>query len=167
VGKGVSASERTNDVYHPPSILTLRCFAASLLRLSILTATFFIHLILHVREIYYGLDSSCSRDLLWFGNFMFERFIIDWKLHVREIYCGFGLYFHLSNLSTYMFTILTYSSPSILTLRDFVACFAGPFLRRSCLGPLFYHLLVSTLIILTYYRLAVLSVGRNRSHNHL
>jgi hypothetical protein len=100
--------------------------------------------ILHVREIYYGLDSSCSRDLLWF------RF-----------------YFHLSNLSTYVFTILAYSSPSILTLRDFVACFAGPFLRRSCPGPLFYHLLVGALIILTYYRLAVLSVGRNRSHNHL
>jgi hypothetical protein len=35
-----------------------------------------------LRRLFYPLDSSCLRDLLLIGFFMFERFIIDWILHV-------------------------------------------------------------------------------------
>ena len=111
------ANERTNDVYHPPSILP---FAASLLRCFAASLASPVH---SYGDLFYPFDSWCSRDLLW----------------IR-------LYFHLSNLSTYVFTILAYSSPSILTLRDFVACFAGPFLRRLRPGSFF-----SVLFVGAYY----------------
>ena len=55
-------------------------FTPPLLRQSIPTAvmpTLYHRLIHHVREIYYRLDSSCSRDLLWIRFIMFERFITD------------------------------------------------------------------------------------------
>ena len=43
--------------------------------------------------------------------------------------------------------------PSILTLRDFVACFAGPFLRRSRRPSHFMRFIILALIHLTDYRL--------------
>ena len=46
-----------------------------------------------------------------------------------------------------------YLPPSILTLRDFVACFAGPFLRRSRRPSHFMRFIILALIILTDYRL--------------
>jgi len=66
-------------------------------------------------------------------SIMYERFMTDW-------------YFYLSNLSEHVYSSV-YSYP-----RDFVACFACLFLRRSCPTSIssFYW---SALSRLTYYRL--------------
>jgi hypothetical protein len=136
-GKGVSASERTNErttciihrLFLPSAASLLRCFAASPVHSY---GDLFIHLILHVREIYCGLDCI---------------FIYQISRHT----CLPSLLIHL-RLS------LLYATSSL----------ASPVHSYGGHAPVhsfpFYS---SVLITLTYYRLAVLSVGRNRSHNHL
>jgi len=132
-----------------------------------------------VREIgfimFERLDSLCSRDWIsiliyyisqttmlqsWVLRYqsihtyglLLRRLFIPLILDVREIYV------YVSNLSVHVYSsVYSYSTRLRRLLRRSILTAVMP-------GPLFYHLLVGALIILTYYRLAVLSVSRNRWH---
>ena len=77
----------------------------------------------------------------------YERFgfivIIDlvFESHTPAVY--FYRRYELTNLSTFLFTTFPIGHkhpPSIFTLHDFVAAFAGLFLRRLCDLPIFIRL---------------------------
>jgi hypothetical protein len=112
---------------------------------------------LHVREIYYRLETSCSRDLLWIRFFMFERFIIDWKLHVREIYCGLdSIFIYQISRHTCLPSLLIHLRLSLLyatsSLASPVHSYGG---HASALYFIIYwstHLLSSPITVSLFFR---------------
>jgi hypothetical protein len=89
------------------------------------------------------------------GSIMFERLIG----YVSDIYYGLVFQLHISqNISVFLRLFLLYATSS----------HASPVHSYGGYAPLpSFQFYSSVLIILTYYRLAVVSVSRNRSHNHL